>query len=60
MPEDRIREVALPASIRPDDADDAGSELERGAVREGLEAVQLQALEIQGKPPSVMLPVLVL
>src|SRR4051812_614024 len=44
-PGQRIDDIALAASVRPDDGGDAGIEGELGSVRETLEAGNLQALQ---------------
>ena len=47
-PADRFRDVALAASVRPDDRGDPGRDLEDGLLREGLEAVQRNGFEAHG------------
>ena len=37
-PADRVDDVRLPASVRPDDADDVAGKLDGGGIDEGLEA----------------------
>ena len=46
-PAHRLAEVRLAAAVRPDDRGQAGREVEDGAGGEALEAVQLQALEVE-------------
>jgi hypothetical protein len=48
-------QVRLAAAIRPDDAGEAGLDLELGAIAEALEAGQAQALEFHRRDPSVRL-----
>ena len=50
-PRDRVDDVRLARPVRADDDADAGLELERGLVGEGLEALQRQRLEEQRGPP---------
>ncbi len=51
-PGHRVDDVRLPRPIRADDDAHTGLELERGLVREGLEALQRQRLEEQLSPLS--------
>jgi hypothetical protein len=44
-PADRFRDVALAASVRPDDRGNAGGDLEDGLLRERFEAVQRDGFE---------------
>ena len=51
-PRDRVDDVRLARPVRADDDADARLELERGLVREGLEALQRQRLEEHAGPLS--------
>ena len=51
-PRDGVDDVRLARTVRSDDDADAGFELERGLVSEGLEALQRQRLEEQAGPLS--------
>ena len=51
-PADGIGHVGLAAAIRPDDGGDAGLEVERGLVREGLEAKNGEVLQIHARSVS--------
>ena len=46
-PGERVDDVGLARAVGPDDAGDAGLELERRGGREGLEALERQALQVQ-------------
>jgi hypothetical protein len=52
-PEHGVRDVGLARAVRPDDHADARREGEPGAVREGLEALQVDGLQIHGGPKGV-------
>ena len=49
-PGERVDDVGLARAVGPDDAGDAGLELQRRGGREGLEALERQALEVQRAP----------
>ena len=56
-PRDRVDDVRLARAVRPDDDADAGLELERRLVREGLEALQRQRLQEHAVPsPEPVVP----
>ena len=51
-PQHRVGDVRLARSVRSDDHADAGAELEPGAVREGLEALERDRFQVHGRRRS--------
>ena len=59
-PGEGVDDVRLAGSVRPDDAGHPGLELESGRLRERLEPLEGQALQVHARrPPRVMVPLTV-